>query len=433
MRIEFLAVRDFPPFAEGVMEFPAKPEGGALAEIQLITGENGTGKTRLLSLLAAALGNPVELQSRLGGDTKALGVVGGVTTKHPTAWFTHQEDALIFRNMPRPSPEKLLQLGSETPAAARGFLLQNDSGDPICAMAFRGSASVSDAKVVALKPVTIGERKNLLLFQHDPMEDTTLGQSMVNLKIVAAMDALQNQARNETRAMRICARLESVVSKVTGRTFDFWVSPYPDISLRVNWGNARNMYLKQCPDGLRSIIGWLVACVARLDALFPEHEDPLSLPLVLLLDEPEGHLHPAWQRKLLPAAQALFPNGQFFVATHSPFVISSVNEGWIHILRFDDSGAVRFEPPRPCGKGDSYMEVIEDVLGVKEWYDPESETLLKDFRELKESVLNGKWEREADLREMARDIAARSESLRDLVGGELRQFERMKNKAAVAA
>lgn len=42
---------------------------------------------------------------------------------------------------------------------------------------------------------------------------------------------------------------------------------------------------------------------------------------VFLLDEPEVSLHVEWQKMVFPALQALAPNSQFIVATHSPFLI----------------------------------------------------------------------------------------------------------------
>ena len=188
------------------------------------------------------------------------------------------------------------------------------------------------------------------------------------------------------------------------------------------------MMLRQLPDGLRSIIGWLVSCVAKMSAIHPEHEDPLSLPLILLLDEPESHLHPAWQRKVLPAAQALFPQAQIFAATHSPFIIASANEGWIHVLRADDAtGAVTVDAPRPCLKGDTYLDVVEDVLGLTplEAYDPETEQLLKQFQATRDAVLGGTASEEPKLKELAKTIAERGDSLRDLVGRELHQLDRL--------
>lgn len=46
---------------------------------------------------------------------------------------------------------------------------------------------------------------------------------------------------------------------------------------------------------------------------------------IVLIDEIESHLHPNWQREIIPILTQLFPNIQFFIATHSPQVISSVN------------------------------------------------------------------------------------------------------------
>jgi predicted ATPase len=46
---------------------------------------------------------------------------------------------------------------------------------------------------------------------------------------------------------------------------------------------------------------------------------------ILLLDEPEVGLHPKWQ-KLLPQIFAEFPNLQFIISTHSPFIISEASK-----------------------------------------------------------------------------------------------------------
>ncbi|WP_448695679.1 AAA family ATPase [Pseudomonas moraviensis] len=42
---------------------------------------------------------------------------------------------------------------------------------------------------------------------------------------------------------------------------------------------------------------------------------------LFLLDEPEVSLHVEWQKMIFPALQALAPNSQFIVATHSPFLV----------------------------------------------------------------------------------------------------------------
>lgn len=51
----------------------------------------------------------------------------------------------------------------------------------------------------------------------------------------------------------------------------------------------------------------------------------LDAPGIVLIDEIEAHLHPNWQRKIIPLLTKIFPHIQFFITTHSPQVVSSVS------------------------------------------------------------------------------------------------------------
>ena len=85
-----LFVRDFPPFGEVLFKFPAvenKPP--ELAEVHLFTGVNGTGKTRLLTLLAAMLGHDASLRNRLKGTNSHIQIsIPDKTGTHqlPNTW-----------------------------------------------------------------------------------------------------------------------------------------------------------------------------------------------------------------------------------------------------------------------------------------------------------------------------------------------------------
>ncbi|MFK7983715.1 MAG: AAA family ATPase [Saprospiraceae bacterium] len=64
---------------------------------------------------------------------------------------------------------------------------------------------------------------------------------------------------------------------------------------------------------------------------FSSNEDFLKGSGIVLIDEIEAHLHPSWQRKIIPLLTDLFPNIQFFITTHSPQAIASVNSQNIFI------------------------------------------------------------------------------------------------------
>ncbi len=53
---------------------------------------------------------------------------------------------------------------------------------------------------------------------------------------------------------------------------------------------------------------------------------------IVLIDEIDLHLHPSWQRKIIPALTKTFPNIQFFITTHSPQVLSNVKHENIIVI-----------------------------------------------------------------------------------------------------
>jgi predicted ATP-binding protein involved in virulence len=90
-------------------------------------------------------------------------------------------------------------------------------------------------------------------------------------------------------------------------------------------------------------------------------EDILSGPGIVLIDEIELHLHPAWQRNIIPALTATFPNIQFIVTTQSPQVLSNVDSKSVFIL--EDFKLVENTPPT---KGRDSNSILWEVFAVEE-------------------------------------------------------------------
>lgn len=67
---------------------------------------------------------------------------------------------------------------------------------------------------------------------------------------------------------------------------------------------------------------------------------------IALIDEVGIHLHPGWQREVLPKLQEIFPNVQFVVTTHSPLVLGLLPSENIWLL---DEGQV-FKPDPTFGR-----------------------------------------------------------------------------------
>lgn len=92
---------------------------------------------------------------------------------------------------------------------------------------------------------------------------------------------------------------------------------------------------------------------------------------VAVIDEPENHLHPSMQRIVISNLLDAFPKAQLIVATHSPFVVTSVREATVYVLRYRsgeeyESGrnVVVSERLDSYDKAGTASETLRNVLGV---------------------------------------------------------------------
>ncbi len=93
----------------------------------------------------------------------------------------------------------------------------------------------------------------------------------------------------------------------------------------------------------------------------------LLAPGVMLIDELDLHLHPAWQQRVLDDLLRSFPMTQFIVTTHSPQVLTTVPSESIRILK---DNKVYSAPPGTEGSEPERM--LRQVLGLEEVRPPSS-------------------------------------------------------------
>lgn len=91
----------------------------------------------------------------------------------------------------------------------------------------------------------------------------------------------------------------------------------------------------------------------------------ISPAFVVLLDEPENHLHPSLQRDVLPSLLRAFPEVQFIVATHSPFVVTAAPDSFVYVLDYDPKRRVRSRRLDYANKAASAERTLTRVLGVE--------------------------------------------------------------------
>ncbi|MFJ8087733.1 AAA family ATPase [Lysinibacillus sp. NPDC095746] len=86
--------------------------------------------------------------------------------------------------------------------------------------------------------------------------------------------------------------------------------------------------------------------------------------LVVTIDEPENHLHPEMQRRIMPSLIKAFPNIQFIVITHNPFIISSVKDSNIYILNHNEKNKVVTDKLDFVNKAGTSNDILREALGL---------------------------------------------------------------------
>jgi hypothetical protein len=111
---------------------------------------------------------------------------------------------------------------------------------------------------------------------------------------------------------------------------------------------------------------------------------------VILFDEPETHLHPRWQRTIVPSALAAIdvlrgnkgPPPQLFIATHAPLVLASVEpmfspelDELFHLKL--DNGKVVLETGGWTTQGDVSEWLFSNVFGLEQARSIEAERAIE--------------------------------------------------------
>ena len=128
--------------------------------------------------------------------------------------------------------------------------------------------------------------------------------------------------------------------------------------------DSMSFTLDKLSDGYSSLIAIVSELMLRMEAFNVESYDMQG---VVLIDEIETHLHVELQKKVLPFLTTFFPNIQFIVTTHSPFVLSSLSDTVILDLEskvlFQDLSSYSYDALiESYFNSDKYSEIIKNKI-----------------------------------------------------------------------
>lgn len=110
-------------------------------------------------------------------------------------------------------------------------------------------------------------------------------------------------------------------------------------------------------DGYRNVIKIVTDIATKMCILNPylEKDTLKKTPGVVVIDELDLSLHPTWQRRIIRILKEIFPKIQFICATHSPFIIQSLEPG--ELIALDTILDEEYS-------GQSIEDIAEDIMNV---------------------------------------------------------------------
>ena len=316
----------------------------------LITGKNGSGKTILLNAIADFL--------QRFGDDKNLGFLKA--KEHLEYW-----------------QEQLNKIGSEgdkLQAKQHIDLYENDYNKMFSKVDialnniyqtseeyhnnnFVFSFYAANRKPLMTEPIN-PEKPNLYNNNQRDLKGGLTSEFlkfMVDLKVQEALARNENQISDADGIRAWFEDFEKILGKIYQDKNLKIKFNYKDYSFRVHT-NDKQFKFTELSDGFAAIIDIISDMILRM-----QNKDSLVRAYqkkgVVLIDEIETHLHLALQKDIMPILTTIFPNIQFIVTTHSPFVLSSLPNAIAYDLEKKESITELTEY--------SYEALAEGYFGVK--------------------------------------------------------------------
>jgi predicted ATP-binding protein involved in virulence len=354
---------------------------GRPARWTILLGENGTGKTTTLHLLAAH-SRMFQLES---GISVSLGAGG-------EAIFYVPELREMSRDARGPNPRITVTMvdGMKLTKAVnriRHYALTWDctsewqlprsagrSGPPIC----YGYGAGRRARPASLNRERYDQDPEGIFFEETALLNAE--EWLLQLDYSAAKTSqIQDTQRSRLELVKnILIRVLPDVSEIRFSAPD-QVTPTPAVEFKTPYGWVQ---LRQLGYGYRSMIAWMVDLASRMVERYPESPDPLAEPAVVLIDEIDLHLHPTWQRDLIAFLTERFPNTQFIATAHSPLIVQAASDANIAVLKRDGDHVVIENNPETIRGWRIDQILTSDLFGLETARPPDIEKPLRRRKEL---------------------------------------------------
>ena len=333
----------------------------------LIIGKNGTGKTSIIDALLFTFSNIDITKAEINPEKIVSRKSKNVNSSTPNIEF-------IFPSIIKASINPLnifsLKIGDsftcqilDKQGAYTGHasvstynFLSSFQNYPVIAL-YKTSRRVHTEKIPIESTLSTTKRIDGYTSWHNI--DVNFKQIYLWIKTLE-ISALQRQQKNPLlESIRSAIKTCMPHDQIAHVYYDLLIN---EICVQDNLDNIKPFDLLS--DGQSSILSIVMDIAIRCAILNPHlgEETLYQTPGIVIIDEIDLHLHPAWQMRIVDDLKRTFPKIQFIATTHSPLIIQSLKpEDGDRLIDLNDPDTV----PDYEYSGRSPEDILEEGMGIE--------------------------------------------------------------------
>jgi predicted ATP-binding protein involved in virulence len=332
MRIHNLTLKNIGPFKEAYLEFIGSDDNTEKPPVIIITGENGTGKTIIIDairVLFYGYSGKIERDIVSSNDffliQSNISLVGEQTLNLKTG-SKYLGTSYMTNNL---EFNKLF-------ATSNGMNLPSSYKDNFVMNYWTSKLSNDDFYIENIESPKTKD------FLQDALSGIHLNTDVT--KLITFFDYLSDS--KDKNEKKVGVKIYSIIKKIIDLSItDGHLSHVSRTQLqpKILIKNTE-ISLDKLSSGNLYIIQRFIFLLKQMYAVHINHGVPIEeinqIPGLIFIDEAENHLHPKWQKVFLNNLLEIFPNLQVIITTHSPFIVSSVENARIFVCSSEGDGSV---------------------------------------------------------------------------------------------